>query len=87
MDCSIGKSKKGKILVGIIIVVLFMFAYKLYNNKKRFFEKNEDDDEKPSILNKIRGKSNEKKEDGANTVDKAKIDKIVTDILTRQIPG
>ena len=92
MNCDLGKSK---LLIGTLIVLLFMYAYKIYQKKRKFFDSNDnEDDEVPNILNKVR-KGKDKKEDKKKVkfdenskpeINKDKIGKLVNEILQRQIP-
>ncbi len=89
MNCGLGKSK---LLIGTLIVLLFMYAYKIYQKKRKFFDtEDSDDDESPSILNKVRQGKNKKKvkfdENSKSEVNKEKIGKLVNEILSRQIPN
>ena len=83
MACGLPNSK---LLVGTIIVLLFMFAYKIWKKKQKFFETS--DESNGSKLDSLRDKpKNKKNTTVTDEVDTEKINMLVTDILRRQLPN
>ena len=81
---------KSKILCGILIVTLMIYLYKKFIKGKNEFSESDEDSDSGSIFDKIRSgsnKKNDKKKQEVEIVDKNKINKLVNEILQRQIPN